>query len=207
MKETLSLLMDAELDEVARARAIKDVGADPDLCAAWERYHVIRLAMRHEIEWTLPSGFSEQVAARIDREGHGQEVHTQGPGAWRTGRGGWATRFAIAASVAAVVLVGLRVNDREVSQGTAPAVVASADGAAAPQILAPFGQLTTVQDAAFRGDSIQQWRKMNPQWRQRLSAYLLEHNELAPQAGGDLAGYVRIVGYGHVTPVHVPVKK
>lgn len=207
MKETLSLLVDAELDEVARARAINGVVADPDLCAAWERYHVIRLAMRHEIEWTLPSGFAEQVAARIDREGHGQEVHAQGPGTWMTGRGGWAARFAIAASVAMLVLVGLRVNDREVSQGTAAAVVASANGVATPQILAHFGQLSSVQDAAFRGDSVRQWRGIDPQWRQRLSAYLLEHNELAPQAGGDLAGYVRIVGYGHVTPVHVPVKK
>ena len=207
MKETLSLLMDAELDGAARARAIKDVAADPDLCSVWERYHVIRLAMRHEIEWTLPPGFSEQVAARIDSEGQGQTVQTQRLGTWMAGRGGWVARFAIAASVAAVVLVGLRVNDREIGRGTTAAVVASAGRSAVPQIPVQFGQFTSVQDAAFRGDSVPQWTQMRPQWRRRLSAYLLEHNELAPEAGGDLAGYVRIVDYGHVALARVSVKK
>ncbi|MHB1950676.1 MAG: sigma-E factor negative regulatory protein [Acidiferrobacteraceae bacterium] len=202
MKERLSSLIDAELDGPARAQAISEVSGDRDLRSAWERYHVIRLVMRHEIEWTLSPGFPEEVAARIDREeGDGRRPTRS---SWMAGRNGWVSRLAIAASVAALVLFGLRTNDRLGSQGTPLAVsVARLSPAGSGQ----FSGLNGVQDTAFHGGSVRRWREARLEWRRRLNAYLVEHNELAPEAGGDFAGYVRVVGYGHIARASSPVKK
>jgi sigma-E factor negative regulatory protein RseA len=200
MKEKLSLLMDAELMGSERARAISEVGADADLRSTWERYHIIRLSMRHEIDRTLPADFADRVCLQLED----QAVPGASWASWTAGRGGWAARFAIAASVATMVLFGLRTHHEEMPS-VAPALVAAAREPAG--VAAPLGTGNRMQEASFRAHSTQGWEQLRPKWQRRLNAYLVEHNELAPEAGGSLMGYVRIVGYDRTSPVPAPGKK
>ncbi|MHB8414726.1 MAG: sigma-E factor negative regulatory protein [Acidiferrobacteraceae bacterium] len=199
MKEKLSLLMDAELMGSERTRAISEIGADADLRSTWERYHIIRLSMRHEIDRTLPADFADRVCLCLE----GQAVTGTSWAGWTAGRGGWATRLAIAASVATMVLFGLRMHHEEA--GVSSALVATAQGPA--RLAVPLGAGNRMQEASFRARSVQGWQQLRPKWRHRLNAYLVEHNELAPEAGGSLMGYVRIVGYDRTSAVHASGKK
>lgn len=192
MKEKISSLVDAELSRSDRAQVLGTVSTDPGCRSTWERYHLIGAAIRREVEWTLPPGFAERVAEAIGQEpagrGHPGWVPRAG---WGQGRSGWAARLAIAASVAGAVLFGIRANEIGPAPAGTPLKVASRAAQEQP------GPATgnEFQDASFQGGGAH-WEQLQPQWQQRINAFLLEHNEVSPEAGGDnLIGYVRIVGY------------
>lgn len=202
MKEKISSLVDTELSRVDREQVLKAVSADPEARSTWERYHLIGAAMRQEIAWTLSPGFAERVAEVIKHEPEGprRPRWVPRPG-WVHGRSGWAARMAIAASVAGAVLFGIRANEVVPSPAGAPLRVATATRAAAEGQPGPSNEF---QDASFQAGR-GQWDQLQPQWQQRINAFLLEHNEVSPEAGGDnLIGYVRIVGYDRAPRASTP---
>ncbi|HET9123184.1 MAG TPA: sigma-E factor negative regulatory protein [Acidiferrobacteraceae bacterium] len=190
MNEKISSLVDQELHRAERGRVYAALAEDPEARATWERYYTIRAVLRREVEWTVSAGFGDRIAEQIALEDQPRPAAT-----WMRGRRGWASRLAIAASVATVALLGLRVTDRQPSLAT-PAVVASA----LPAPDAP------VQNASLQ--RIERWNQLSPRAQRRLNGLLLEHSQFSPEAGADsLIGYVRIVGFDRsVHPVSKPSK-
>ncbi|MDA8390050.1 MAG: sigma-E factor negative regulatory protein [Gammaproteobacteria bacterium] len=98
MNESLSALVDAELEAREQASMLQKVTGDPDLRAAWERYHVVSGILRRECVVVVSPGFSDRVLAQLDGGSRRTEM----------GRGRHFVRLALAASVtAAAALFGL----------------------------------------------------------------------------------------------------
>jgi sigma-E factor negative regulatory protein RseA len=68
MSEKLSALMDNELSELEERRLLKELEGNAELRATWERYHVIRAAMRKDTGNAAPAGLVDAVARAIDGE-------------------------------------------------------------------------------------------------------------------------------------------
>lgn len=174
MSEKLSALVDNELEEFERARILRELGRDESLTERWSRYHIIGLAMRREV--INPSqSIVEGLAERLAREAiPGARVRNGGPRAtWRRS----ATGYAVAASAAAVLLLGgLVVKLYDDSQTGAPA---------APETQ----QIAGLDDATH-------WDSSNPQVQDALNTLLMEHGEFTPASGmNGLTAYTKFVAY------------
>ncbi|SHI23276.1 sigma-E factor negative regulatory protein [Ferrimonas marina] len=110
-KEQVSAWMDGQgPDEV-----LDQIGSDPELAQRWHRYHLIGDAMRNELPQTLQLDIADKVAAQLE-----QEPTVLAP---KTPRKRFAMpakvvelgqrfgQYAIAASVAAVAVVGVQQYD------------------------------------------------------------------------------------------------
>jgi sigma-E factor negative regulatory protein RseA len=170
MKEELSALVDNELSELEERRLLKTLAADTALRDTWGRYHLIRAALRHELDVASASGLASRVTARLAAQGPARTGFAWRPAAKVAGS------LAIAATVAAVTLVGLQLLQRP--DGAGSAVVATSAPTAA-----------TARVGATRWDTNQ------PELERTLNVYLVEHNEFASTGVGGMLPYVRVVGY------------
>ena len=102
LKEKLSALVDNELDELEEHRVYATLKGDTALRNTWERYHLMRAALRQDLEFVVPRGAAERVAQRIDAEPSGAAVFQ------RNRAISFAGTLAIAASVAAIAIVGVQ---------------------------------------------------------------------------------------------------
>jgi len=64
--DRLSALMDGELDVADSKREIQRLENDPELTEEWRTYHLIRDALRDELD--LSPGFAGKVHARLEQE-------------------------------------------------------------------------------------------------------------------------------------------
>ncbi len=168
MNESLSALVDAELEAGEQASMLQRVTEDPDLQAAWERYHVAGAILRKECVVTLSPGFSDRVLARLAEE----------TGRPATGKDRHYVRLALAASVtAAAALFGLHM-----------AVLGDHDHASPAQ--AAMMPLSTPQPFIQRAHFGQTVR-----WHSRLNKYLLEHPAGTPFQAATNHGYTHIATY------------
>lgn len=97
MKDTISAFMDGELDDRAAARVIDALGRDREALETWRAYHLISDALRETR--MLSEGFTAGVVAKLAEEPTVLAPHRLPAPQPRT----W---YALAASVAAVSLVG-----------------------------------------------------------------------------------------------------
>lgn len=154
-RETLSAMLDDETDELELRRLLKTSGDDPELRSVWERYALAQSLMRGSRVTRLSDGFDQEVARRLQDEpalGHGSSAPPPGRQ--------FAGKFAIAATVALAVFIGLQAgldNDPAAPQiageNTAPATVT-----------APATQVVEVDVAAVV--------PVDPEARQRLLEYI-----------------------------------
>lgn len=132
MKETISALMDGELEDRAAARAIDALETPGDARDTWRAYHLVSDAMRDT--QLLSPGFAERVAARLDKE-----PTVLAPRSLRSEPRPWyAIPAAAAASVAGVGLVGYLAFAPQQSGSPVPAPIAAVQPPAAqlkPQIV------------------------------------------------------------------------
>lgn len=177
MKESLSALMDGELSEHEQAQLLADLARDAELARAWERYHLIRAALRKELGPMMFGGLNEQVTRGIGETSGG------GADASPLQRGRpvvrWAGGLALAASVAAMTILSVQWLQPGDS-GTQPAQVTVAPATS-----------TNVMSAGMT-----RWDAGEPEVTHLLNTYLVEHNETMPTA--DMKGvitYGRFVGY------------
>ncbi len=180
MKETLSALMDAELEAKERGKLLDVVVEDSALQALWGRYHMTRAILRGEWDGKPLADLSAHVLAALAED----EAASATPTFWGPlgrQRGWQVARFALAASLtAATALFALRVAVVGTpSAGVSPASVQTA--LASPLPTPP----RYVERAHWQG----------PQWRRRLNAFLLEHSAVAPLAGINGLSYVRLAAY------------
>ena len=174
MKEKLSALVDNELDELETRRLLTALAADDTLRATWGRYHLIGATLRRES--ITPVEIATRVAVRLG------ESAVARPFARVAGQ------LALAASVAAVALVGAQWWLG--SQPSPTATVAQ----------------NTAQPVEYLRASGTRWSTNQPGAENTLNAFLVEHNEFAPTSGvGGMFPYVRVVSYdsrdgGRATP-------
>ncbi|AUH51539.1 anti-sigma 24 factor [Chromobacterium sp. ATCC 53434] len=128
MKETISALVDGELDGTAAGKAISAIAGDKDLDAAWEQYHLIGDAMRSGRMAGL------DVRARV-AERLAEEPTVLAPRRWmRPRRARAASAVALAASVSFAAVVGWQQLGHRAS---APSAIA--DRGVPVQIAQPAG--------------------------------------------------------------------
>lgn len=175
MRELLSGLVDDELSELEERRVHKALGNDPSLRAAWERYHVIRAALRNELDVPAGAGLPERLSAALAAEPAAAAARWR-PAARTVGG------LAVAASVAALTIVGIQTY-RAPQSGAAVVAAKSA---------APAERTTRV--------SATRWSTSEPARERMLNGYLVEHQEASSGGVGGALPYVRIVGYDAEQP-------
>ncbi|GED22986.1 sigma-E factor negative regulatory protein [Halomonas halmophila] len=67
-RESLSVLMDNEGDELELRRVLKSLDDEPDVADAWRRYHLMRSMLRHESDVDTSTDLSAGVMARLAEE-------------------------------------------------------------------------------------------------------------------------------------------
>jgi sigma-E factor negative regulatory protein RseA len=127
MNEKISALMDGELDERAGRGVIDALGGDAAAREAWGTYHLIGDAMRGTAP--LQDGFAARVAWRLAEE---PTVLAPRP-LPRAEPRRWFAASAVAASVAAVALVGWVALAPQPQPVSAPAPMAKAPVVEAPK--------------------------------------------------------------------------
>lgn len=177
MKENLSALMDGELSEQEQAQVLAELANEPEMAHVWERYHLIRAALREELGPVVITGLSERVGQLI---GNPLAVAAVAPPRLRSWglAARWAGGLAIAASLAAVAILSLQwLTPNGPVAGTA--------------------QLAIVSDVPTQGQFVPTsgvgWGAGRPEVAHRLNAYLVEHNEVMPTS--DIKG---VMTYGHM---------
>lgn len=194
MNERVSQLLDGELGEMERHRAFRDLDGNSDLRGAWERYHLIRAALRKELSSVGHCRIADRVAARLRGES-AQESASVAAGAPRRAPGRapgrvsqaarWIGGFAIAASVATVAILNWGPVAPTVSAPAQTASVAPPTVAAVKPV-AVAGNNATAPAATAGTDAHLA--------RTDLSPYLVQHSEAAA-ATGAWRPYVRVVSY------------
>jgi negative regulator of sigma E activity len=178
MKEKISELLDDELNDLEHYRLMQTLEDNRELRGVWERYHLMRAAMRKELDIMVSPSLADRVgeSIRADRpdaaQPAGRSFHF--PRYTRAVAG-----LAIAASVAIVAIFTL--------QPLSPAGVSEST----------FALQKSPAAVAVSGPA-----KAGPAPRQStLNTYLVEHSEFTPNAGmNGMMSYVRIVGYGNSKP-------
>ena len=195
--EEISAFVDGELRGPARARIVGRLYGDSELRRVWERFHLIGDTVRK----VGPVPGAGSIAGKVGEAVSGERIVPIEPRARRPGIGPL-SGLALAASVAAVAILGIRGLDggvqrpaAEVSrpEGTAgPAV--SVPGPAVPDPVRPSIAATAVRHPRPESARLQ-WNDAAPDAEARLNAYLVNHNEYAGHGVRGVLPYVRIVGY------------
>jgi len=171
MSEKLSALIDGELSEHEERQVLRDLMQQDRLRETWDRYHLIRAALRKDEHTMVISGLAARVREALATEVAEGSVPLPARLLRHVGT------IAIAATVAAVTLVGVQ------------------------QVFGPVPEQPTLAQAPSvqpaRAVQTVRWEKQKPETEQRLNAYLVEHNEFAPANGVSsmLGPNVRVVAY------------
>ncbi len=183
-QEQLSALVDGELPDHDSDRLLVALASDPALRDQWSRYQLIGTAIRRGVPDMHDPGLAQRIAAavsQVEPEGDVEPLpaarDNRAPGRLRRAASG----LAMAASVAALALVGARF------------LGAPDAGSGTPQVASVTPPVLQAQPVATGASS----PSAAPLDEQRLNDYLQRHNELA--LGGGLRAlppYVRVVSTG-----------
>lgn len=167
MKEQISALVDDEVNDLERERALRALSEDPALRRSWERYHLTRTVIRRELEVVVPSTLADRVQRALEAEQvTAHRWHLPAHSLYKFLAGG-----AIAATVATVAIITLP------SDSASPTVATARPGIAR----------STVAEV----------RPVLPEQQRALNPYLVQHAEFAQSTGmNSLSGYARVVGPG-----------
>jgi sigma-E factor negative regulatory protein RseA len=174
MRESLSALMDGESNELELQRVLSALDKDASLKKTWQRYHAVRAVVSENTHGDFSMDISSRVTEAIALEG---ERHS--PGAVTRMLKPLAS-FAVAASVAAVVVVGgqqlAQLGDpgsagNTIASGISPVGVINIDGAMPVQ--ASYGTRSVPVLQPTTGTAYKELA------RQRMQKYIQEHAEHA----------------------------
>jgi sigma-E factor negative regulatory protein RseA len=176
LKEKLSALVDNELDELSERRLLAQLEGDIELRCTWERYHLMRAALKRETVMIVTPQAAEQAARRLDAEPVSGVSHQRRPIIRALGT------LAIAASVAVIAITGVQWTRSPVSLPAPTAMLVAQE--APPQ----------KQNIILSADTSQVTKTTEAE--NALNAYLVEHDEFASTSGlGGMMPYVRVVGH------------
>lgn len=206
--EMISRLMDGELDGPERERLIQELKTDTQSRHRLERYQLISDTIKQHLPDIYRHDLSQRVSRAVAAEESYQMVPRKEPSqiTWRV------TGFALAASLAAVAVIGVQWSQPEQS------LLGPQHQASAPADMLPPGQAVSQRVAAGRmndirlvaeGETVAPAGRSAPvagagqvgadpvAGRARLTEYLINHNEYASAISvrEGLMPHVRVVGY------------
>jgi len=180
--EQISALVDDELDQGARF-VLHALQSDEEGKSAWGRYHLIGECLRGH----LPACVDMHLAARVNRKLHDVQILKSAYLDSRLLKG--VAGLAIAASVAAVAILGVR------QIGSGPAVTATPAVASNQADIHGDYQTVTVTAGPVQEQTAGNYKALDDA-QSRMNRYLVNYNEHRANAGvqGTLP-YVRIVAH------------
>lgn len=176
-RKQLSTLIDGELDAVEMKDALGALTGDPELRAAWDRYHLIGDALRGERLSRGTLSVAQRVSKRLDKESVIPLTHrrTMISRNWL----GPVAGSALAASVALVALV------------VGPDIRNEADS-----VPSPLAEKAPSEPTLYVDRTGTYWSLMRPEVESKLNSFLVNHQEYAPAAGmKGLLPYATFVSY------------
>lgn len=102
LKESVSALMDNQASELELRRILKQLPEDPELAATWRRYQLASHLLHRSETALLHVDLSSAISRAIETEAAHSVAHQKLAAPWLR----WATKSAVAASVALAVLIG-----------------------------------------------------------------------------------------------------
>jgi sigma-E factor negative regulatory protein RseA len=170
--EQMSAVIDGEYEAEEIDLALRRLSKDANLNGVWQRYHLIRDAMKSNLPDTVDNGFADRVKQMVERESVPLGKSISPEFSWFKPAAG----FAVAASVALVMtlwtLQGTEFSDRA-SVGLVTAT--------APSPVQTVESVLVENDVALPSG---------------LSAYIVNHNEYASMTTVyGVLPYARMVGY------------
>ncbi len=179
--EQISALVDDELADWERESLIDRLERDPVLLGRWERYYLISNVIRSKRPAPLNNDLAERVSQALETE----PVLLVAPARRRTlpaskrQVAGWA----IAASVAAIAVLGVRSAVQETDKGGGDYVAA----VPSETVYVRYNQIPRLR-----------WDSAQPEVESRLNHYLMNHGEYSfstPGMHSRLPSYIRMAGY------------
>ncbi len=168
MREKISALLDDELSGSEQDNVLKAISCDTCLSETWQRYHLIRAALRAE-SIVHVHHLPERMAPLLS----GKTAQARKRPAVSSAPIKWVPGLALAASIAGLAGLGLFYT---MGQTT-------------------FDQPARVNQVV-QADQGTQWESSTPDVEQMLNAFLVEHGEFAPPSGmNGLMAYAKFVSY------------
>lgn len=213
--EALSALVDDALPAAGRGRVLDELGKDPELRKQWLRYHLIGAAMRADA--LAAPALAKDVRDQVSDE----PIPNSTARARRAGIRP-ITGFAIAASVAAVAVLGLRLflspvaesgvgaggmalapvtgavavtRQVEIAVAAAPGVQSVANDAVNVLLQPSSSRLRTVAAGTNHAATQLLWHDLRPGVEARLNTYLVNHTESLGNRMRGMLPYAALVGY------------
>ena len=186
--ESLSALMDGELDELGMRRLLNDMDSDPNVKAQWARFHLMRDAVKGDMSPFAGVDISAAVSQALESEPVSQQQTAQKP--WFKAVAG----LSVAASVALAVVVGARFNPLTQTQGF-DAQIANKPSV---EVVAPdISKFTTPSMIAQNPNGIEGVDEQElQQAQQRLNSYLKQHaQDSAIGQGRTAMPFARVVNF------------
>jgi negative regulator of sigma E activity len=203
--ERISSLIDGELDDQERHEAVAELLANEQSRRSWARYHLVGDTLKRN----LPDSIDSQFSARVMDALKDEPTILAPPPQAASSMGRRLTGLAIAASVAAVAVLGVQFMYQQ--DGMAPTQqFAQAPVARAPLAMAPERNIarvdvrpnvqTVTQTSRPANASLaaaQEFKRFHP----NLNQYLVDHNQLAPRlVVQGVLPYARIVAVPNKPP-------
>ena len=198
--EQISSFVDGELQGPARGRIVHALYGSPELRRRWARYHLIGDAARK----IGPVSGADSIAGNVGAALSGESMVSFKRRPWPVPLPG----LALAASIAAVAILGIRGLDDGGAQSppvagaqSSPVAGASRHEAAAESPLStdPGSTVSRIASGAVQSagsEAVRRpWSDAAPDAEARLNVYLVNHNEYAGNGVRGVLPYVRIVGY------------
>jgi len=174
------MLMDGEANAAESERIIDAVSRDQALRGVWGRYHLIGAAIRQESAAYGSEVLPRRIAAGIEAEPSSASTVVS-MSVRKRSMARMVGSLAIAASVAAVALIGVQFRAPDSKQPDAQVAVTTAP-------------VTTRDYIRAAGET--RWKQRQPGTEHKLNMYLVEHNEFSPTTSiKGMMNYGRIAGY------------
>jgi sigma-E factor negative regulatory protein RseA len=198
LNEKISALMDDELHLDANDALLGDAKSQV-FRDAWSRQHLIRDTMQNELSSAIDEGFSARISELIDKEKPLSAVVVEGNFAakpkkqrqWLKPLGG----FALAASVAALSVVGLRSMQSPPSTSTAEQIATLAPVEPRLPLQGDSSNFKRVNNTGTYW-KVGRSRIKDAKLELRLNQYLSDHIEFATMRNvGGVLVYSKVVAY------------
>ncbi|NOY66091.1 MAG: sigma-E factor negative regulatory protein [Gammaproteobacteria bacterium] len=179
--EQISALFDGELEQQEHELLMRRLKQDTGLQGDFARYQIISDAMRDKLD-TVTTDLVQKVSGSIEHE---DSISSQGSASKSVRLLKPVAGFAIAASVAAMAVIGLQGvgNIQE-----------------APQISPRLAQVQP-HTGILRVSTGTRWDRQQPETERRLNGYLVNHSEYTSSISlQGMINYARIAGYDSKKP-------
>lgn len=186
-QDTISALVDGELDSEGLAEAIRTCCTNTEAAGAWQRFHLIGDALRDDLPPHLDAGFASRVASAVALEpailAPRRATPTAPPLRWVAG-------LAVAASCAALVVFSGSVFNHGQGDGSPASglIAAASPPPSSDNGLSAAGQ-SVAETPGSTSDTV-------PVSGEHFNPYLVRHLEFQMHAGTPgMNPYARLIGH------------